>query len=356
MGTLPRIFDGERDKADAFMNELLGYLLLNHNVPGFESPIRQVAMALTLIKGPRVDQWVRDMTTWLRGLDPLNDNVPRVWDYFTDEFERKFVDSTKTQRSRQQLEKLRFRFPEVDQYIADFEDLANLSGYTVGNDETINLFLKGFENARDILAGILAPPVPVTYYAIKERAVSVTKSRQLINAIQRNAPGGFNTFRPPNRPFFQRQDRPRGQGQYTQRQYNSTNAPPWLNNTPVPMDTSARTRAPPNRWNNQGRDGQRGRGNQRTYGNVAQTNDPPRRKGPCFKCGKEGHFARDCRSTRINTANYMDFDDDLSQMQEPLTPENILDNAIRMFDTLPTDQKDAFIQKYEGGQEDFAGA
>ena len=168
------------------------------------------------------------------------------------------MDSTKTHRSRQQLEKLRFRFPEVDQYIADFEDLANLSSYTMGNDKTINLFLKGFENARDILSGILAPPVPVTYYAIKERAVSVTKSRQLINAIQQNAPGGFNTFRPPNKPFFQRQDCPRGQGQYTQRQYNSMNTPPWLNNTPVPMDTSARTRALPNRWNNQGRDSQRG--------------------------------------------------------------------------------------------------
>jgi hypothetical protein len=52
----------------------------------------------------------------------------------------------------------------------------------------------------------------------------------------------------------------------------------------------------------------------------------------------------------------MDFNNDLSQMQEPLTPKNILNNAIRMFDILPTDQKDAFIQKYEGGQEDFAGA
>jgi hypothetical protein len=104
------------------------------------------------------------------------------------------------------------------------------------------------------------------------------------------------------------------------------------------MDTLAHTRAPPNQWNNPGRDSQRERGKQRTYGNIAQTNDPPpQRKGPCFKCGKEGHFARDCRSTRINAANYMDFDDDLSQMQEPLTPENILDNVIRMFNTLLTD-------------------
>ena len=44
----------------------------------------------------------------------------------------------------------------------------------------------------------------------------------------------------------------------------------------------------------------------------------------------------------------------MSQLQEATTPENILNNAIRMFDTLPLDQKDTFIQKYEGSQEDFA--
>ena len=76
MGMLPHIFEGERDKADAFMNELLGYLLLNANMAGFNSPIQQVALALILIKGPQVDQWVRNMTTWLRNLDPVNDNVP----------------------------------------------------------------------------------------------------------------------------------------------------------------------------------------------------------------------------------------------------------------------------------------
>ena len=75
---LPQIFNGERDKADAFMNELLGYLLLNNNVVGFKSPIQQVALALTLIKGLQVDQWVRNMMTWLQNLDPINNNVPQV--------------------------------------------------------------------------------------------------------------------------------------------------------------------------------------------------------------------------------------------------------------------------------------
>ena len=41
---------------------------------------------------------------------------------------------------------------------------------------------------------------------------------------------------------------------------------------------------------------------------------------------------------------------------QPLTPDNILDNALQMFDQLPDDQKNAFIQKYEGGREDFPNA
>ncbi len=122
-----------------------------------------------------MDQWVRNMTTWLRSLDLGNDNVLRVWDYFTKTFEQQFSDSTRTQQSRQQLEKLRFKFPDIDQYIADFEDLANLSGYTVGNDETINLFLKGFEGTRDLLNGILAPLLLTTYYELKTWAINITK-------------------------------------------------------------------------------------------------------------------------------------------------------------------------------------
>ena len=77
-------------------------------------------------------------------------------------------------------------------------------------------------------------------------------------------------------------------------------------------------------------------------------------KGPCFKCRKEGHFARDCHSARARYINYMDQGEDLTQLQDAITSENILDNALKMFDTLPVDQKDAFIQKYKGGKEDFA--
>ena len=84
----------------------------------------------------------------------------------------------------------------------------------------------------------------------------------------------------------------------------------------------------------------------RTQGYAAQANygtqgSTPwaflQKKGPCFKCRKEGHFARECRSAKARYINYMDQPDDMSQLQEAITPENILDNAIKMFDTLPLD-------------------
>ena len=41
------------------------------------------------------------------------------------------------------LNSITFKFPNIDQYIADFEDLARKAGYTVGNDKTVSLFLRG---------------------------------------------------------------------------------------------------------------------------------------------------------------------------------------------------------------------
>jgi hypothetical protein len=60
-GMTPQPFDGDRTKAEAFLRELRLYMMANQGVPGFESPIRHVAIALTFIKGSKVDGWVEAM-------------------------------------------------------------------------------------------------------------------------------------------------------------------------------------------------------------------------------------------------------------------------------------------------------
>jgi hypothetical protein len=52
----------------------------------------------------------------------------------------------------------------------------------------------------------------------------------------------------------------------------------------------------------------------------------------------------------------MDQDEDMTGVQEAIHPANLLDNALKVFDTLPLEQKDALIAKYKGKQEDFAAA
>jgi len=45
----------------------------------------------------------------------------------------------------------------------------------------------------------------------------------------------------------------------------------------------------------------------------------------------------------------------MNNVQAPITPEGILDNALSMFDCLSEDMKDQFIQRYEGKLQDFQG-
>src|SRR6267154_1081827 len=162
--------------------------MLNQGVPGFESPIRQVTMALTLIKGKKVDLWVKNMLDSLRRLHPVQHNVPAVWNHFEKAFRTKFTDSTRELRARGQLERLKFRYPDINGYIAEFEDLTVQAGYNIASQEPINLFLKGLNKNRSLLDKVFMPPVPDPYEAMKSRLIAINKPMQLVNPIAQDTP------------------------------------------------------------------------------------------------------------------------------------------------------------------------
>ena len=85
MGKDPPLFQGERKKADTFMNEVEKYLTLNYDVAGFNSLKKKVILVLTFMQGPEVEEWTRGMLQWIQQIDDQS-NTDDVWHIFQRHF------------------------------------------------------------------------------------------------------------------------------------------------------------------------------------------------------------------------------------------------------------------------------
>jgi hypothetical protein len=131
----------------------------------------------------------------------------------------------------------------IDKYIAKFKELARQAGYTIGNSETMHMFIKGLTPS--VMEDVLKPPHAQGYHVIKQKAIECTQSRVLLdNILRARQPGGrgfqggafwgFQHRGMQRQPFFSRQGM---QNHPTLApRYNLLNTPTWMNNQPVPVD------------------------------------------------------------------------------------------------------------------------
>jgi hypothetical protein len=297
------------------------------------------------------------MGDWIDGLNLLQDDYKIVWTQFQQKFHDQFTDSQQQQHACIGLENLKMRFPNVDQYIAKFEDLVWLAGYTVGNEETINLFLYGLTPS--ILDDVVQPLFVNNYIGIKEQAIQLTKARQMTEAIKARRgigsqhpfqrPQGFQNFFGSNQqhPQYSNQRNAQLQRPCNQQtpQYSSLNAPRPYNNIPVPMDTSARFRAPYNWQINANiapqNDGQ---------AMVAQTNPPCHLKGPCFNCREMGHFAAQCLKSG-QQINYMNYEEPNQIPMPTIQPQVNVVTLKAQIDALSPQDNETLISMMEESQD-----
>ena len=356
MGSLPQIFYGDRAKADNFIEEVKGYFRLNADIPRYNSPYKKVAFTLTLVKGEETAQWVRNMGNWLDTIDPIADNIEDLWLQFLEAYAYQFQDSQAAQRARNDLKTCRMTNNNYDEYVSKFEALADKADYTRGSAEMYDMFLEGLPTG--ILYDMLKPPTPLTYEALKDKVRALAQGKAIIDGLLRQqnigGQGGGTAYQRvnnngPRRPQPQNQWRGASGGQRGGRpQYNSTTAPPSMNNTPVPMDLS-QSRAP-NNW--RGRGGQRGWRQTSYQGRVAQGTGNT--SNACFNCGQTGHYARNCpqKQRRSAQSNLIDFDQD-EETEAP--PKDKVSDLRSQISTMTTDERDQLIKEL-GEEEDFPTA
>jgi Zinc knuckle len=83
----------------------------------------------------------------------------------------------------------------------------------------------------------------------------------------------------------------------------------------------------------------------------------PRPKGPCFNCGKPGHFARDCHSNPASNISYIDSaEEDMQNVPQPtITPRTNIANLKAQIDALSVEDNDSLIEMI-GSTQDFTPA
>ena len=152
--------------------------------------MKKIALVLTLMQGEAVEGWTANIGWVLDLLDLAQDNVPALWDQFLTEFQDQYQDTQLVECARAELENLRLKMPEVDQYISKFEDLCRKAAYVLGSPEVTHLFLKGLP--RSILEETIKGPSD--YVSIKQQAIQTMWNQQLIQNLGQCPQSSFNPW------------------------------------------------------------------------------------------------------------------------------------------------------------------
>jgi hypothetical protein len=111
-GEAPDIFHGDRSKSETFKQQFKVYQGINDNHEVMQNPYYCTMQALSLIKGPLVNDWVDDQITDLmekvsRQQNPIPRTEPALWTDFMAAFNAAFTDTTKRQKAQTAIQQLR---------------------------------------------------------------------------------------------------------------------------------------------------------------------------------------------------------------------------------------------------------
>jgi hypothetical protein len=309
-GNPPKEFNGERSKANAFMNQFNLYRLSNYDAEQMVVPMKRATLLLGFIKGSLVDDWVKRWTQWAINQFSIDHRPPTdeyYWTEISNGFQIAFQDTGARERAEKELHMLRWDPESVDTFLARFESLAEAADFKLDANPTKSILAKKLPFSMvDHLYKVVRPGTYPEYCeAIRQfhadnTAVQNLKGHQDKGALYTKGQDGLYTNQKGHQDkgglytkgqdgLYTKKDRKNLLGGYT--------AHEWIkilefdqSKIEVPrrsdaMDTSARSRSKC----------------QRTKGRTGTTKPDPdtqRKEGHCFHCNRQGHVSRNCPDKR----------------------------------------------------------
>jgi hypothetical protein len=109
-GTAPIIFTGNHSLSDTFMHDFKIYKIINPLADVMKQPYARIAMALSLIWGPKVDDWVDKQLNELElKVCTMPQSDETLWTEFETAFTDAFTDITKKEDAYQKLKHLKMK-------------------------------------------------------------------------------------------------------------------------------------------------------------------------------------------------------------------------------------------------------
>ena len=107
------------------------------------NPWQKVAHALTYVNGPNIYEWKQSAENWVLSIPAPSAPTRTIYDDFEEEFIESWTDTNKPYRAAADLDKLRMRHDNIDEYITRFAELARKALYHENDPAVLEKFKSG---------------------------------------------------------------------------------------------------------------------------------------------------------------------------------------------------------------------
>jgi Retrotransposon gag protein len=146
--TPPSIFTGDQTKAQAFLDAIAIWRVVNYKKEVMKDPYMRTALILTFIKGDNVNSWAKHQLKILNRSQENNLNPARKpdedwWDTFEQNFKDAFTFTASKETALAKLEKLTMTHRDLDTYIATFNRLLDEAEFSPRDKGAVKMFKQG---------------------------------------------------------------------------------------------------------------------------------------------------------------------------------------------------------------------